>query len=790
LTELYHFLRLLFVKLGTQYCPDCDVPIEPQRFDAIAARLMRDYRGVHIGLLAPLVVARKGYYTDLAKWAAAKGYTHLRVDGEFLPTGKWPRLSRFQEHDIELPVADLEIDPANEAALREALLRALDFGKGVVQVIAPLNGLMQGSARVTEATFSTKRACPSCGTSFPELDPRLFSFNSKHGWCEACYGTGLKLSGIGWDEEREKTGTEDHVLDSWLEWLEVDEACPACEGKRLNPTALHVRFRGQSIADLTTLSVDSVERFFQELRMEGREGDIARDILAELKARLSFLREVGLSYLSLDRSAPTLSGGEAQRIRLASQLGSNLRGVCYILDEPTIGLHPRDNRILLDTLAKLESKGNTLVVVEHDEDTIRHAEHVIDLGPGAGTLGGRVVAQGPAEALMQQPESITGRFLSQPLRHPLQPRRAVERNTPDIDVIGARLHNLKKADVRVPLGRLTVVTGVSGSGKSTLARDVLHENLVQLLGSHRRRNDSGLYGCREIRGWEQVSRVLEVDQTPIGKTPRSCPATYVGFWDAIRRMFAETTEARMRGYGPGRFSFNTAGGRCDSCEGRGLKTIEMSFLPDVKVTCEACGGARFSPETLMVQFKGRSIGEVLAMSVDDAAEFFSAHRSIHHALKLLQDVGLGYITLGQQSPTLSGGEAQRIKLVTELSKAAGQRPVVPGRAQRRPGIQGSSGGAISTLYVLDEPTVGLHMADVEKLIRVLHRLVDAGNTVVVIEHNLDVMADADWIIDLGPEGGDAGGRVVAQGSPEDVANATDRSHTAKVLKTFLAERGR
>ncbi len=787
LTELYHFLRLLFVKLGTQYCPDCDVPIEPQRFDAIAARLMRDYRGAHIGLLAPLVVARKGYYTDLAKWAAPKGYTHLRVDGEFLPTGKWPRLSRFQEHNIELPVADLEIDPANEVALREALLRALDFGKGVVQVIAPLDGLMQGSARVTEATFSTKRACPSCGTSFPELDPRLFSFNSKHGWCEACYGTGLKLGDIGWDEEREKTGTEDHVLDSWLEWLEVDEVCPACDGKRLNPTALHVRFRGQSIADLTTLTVASVERFFEELRMGGREGDIARDILAELKARLSFLREVGLSYLSLDRSAPTLSGGEAQRIRLASQLGSNLRGVCYILDEPTIGLHPRDNRILLETLAKLESKGNTLVVVEHDEDTIRHAEHVIDLGPGAGTLGGRVVAQGPAEALMQQPESITGQFLSKPLRHPLQPRRAVQRNTPRIDVIGARLHNLNNADVRVPLGRLTVVTGVSGSGKSTLARDVLHENLVQLLGSHRRRSDAGLYGCREIRGWEQVSRVLEVDQTPIGKTPRSCPATYVGFWDAIRRMFAETTEARMRGYGPGRFSFNTAGGRCDACEGQGLKTIGMSFLPDVKVTCEACGGARFSPETLMVRFKGRSIGELLAMSVDGAAEFFSAHRSIHHALKLLQDVGLGYITLGQQSPTLSGGEAQRIKLVTELAKT---RETSLPRLRGRVGVGAQPDVGTRTLYVLDEPTVGLHMADVEKLIRVLHRLVDAGNTVVVIEHNLDVMADADWIIDLGPEGGDAGGRVVAQGSPEDVANTTDRSHTAKVLKTFLAERGR
>jgi excinuclease ABC subunit A len=785
LTELYHFLRLLFVKLGTQYCPDCDVSIEPQSFDAIAARLLREYRGVHVGVLAPLVVARKGYYTDLAKWAAGKGYKHLRVDGEFLPTGKWPRLSRFHEHSIELPVADMVVDPANEPALREALARALDFGKGVVQVLAPLDGLMQGTAKVRETSFSTKRACPSCGKSFPELDPRLFSFNSKHGWCEACYGTGLKLSGIGWDEEREKTGTEDHVLDSWLEWLEVDEACSACEGKRLNPTALHVRFRGQSIGDITTLPVAAVERFFQGLRMEGREGEIARDILAELKARLSFLRDVGLSYLSLDRSAPTLSGGEAQRIRLASQLGSSLRGVCYVLDEPTIGLHPRDNRILLDTLAKLESKGNTLIVVEHDEDTIRHAEHVIDLGPGAGTRGGQVVAQGSADALTRQPESITGRFLSHPLRHPLEPRRPVDRSTARIDVVGARLHNLKNADVRVPLGRLTVVTGVSGSGKSTLARDVLHENISQRLGTPRRKNDAGFYGCREIRGWERIGRILEVDQTPIGKTPRSCPATYVGFWDAIRKMFAETTEARMRGYGPGRFSFNTAGGRCESCEGQGLKTIAMSFLPDVKITCEACGGARFSPETLAVRFKGKSIGDVLAMSVDEAAEFFSAHR-IHHALKLLQDVGLGYITLGQQSPTLSGGEAQRIKLVTELAKTReGSRP----RGRGRVGAETASDAGTRTLYVLDEPTVGLHMADVEKLIRVLHRLVDAGNTVVVIEHNLDVMADADWIIDLGPEGGDAGGHVVVQGSPDDVATGAQPSHTAQVLKTFLAQRG-
>jgi excinuclease ABC subunit A len=789
MTEVYHFLRLLYMKLGVQHCPQCRVPIEPQSFESIAARIQRDYRGERVGLLAPLVVNRKGYYTDLAKWAHGKGYGFLRVDGEFLPTDRWPRLDRFKEHTLELPVADIAVGPETERQLREALTTALDFGKGVVHVLAGLERLEAAKKAARNArveldlplqVFSTRRACPSCGTSFPELDPRLFSFNSKHGWCTACLGTGVEIAGYRQDDEEDRT-QEDKRLDDWIdEHGAANQVCGACAGQRLNPVALNVIFRGRSIADVTMQPVDRVHDFVRGLDLAGRDAEIARDIVAELDSRLGFLAEVGLSYLSLDRAAPTLSGGEAQRIRLASQLGSNLQGVCYVLDEPTIGLHPRDNRVLLDTLSRLEAKGNTLVVVEHDEDTIRRAHHVIDLGPGAGKLGGRVIADGDAETLMRSPDSITGRFLREPLKHPLQPRRAVKRDTPSIEVSGASLHNLKRADARFPLGRLTVVTGVSGSGKSTLARDVLHDNLVRLVGAERRRKDQdALAGCAAIRGWEAIGRVLEVDQTPIGKTPRSCPATYVGFWDGIRRLFADTNEARMRGYGATRFSFNTAGGRCDACEGQGVKKIEMSFLPDVRVLCEVCRGARFNAETLAVKWRGKSIGDVLAMSVDEAVEFFAAHPSIHHALRLLQDVGLGYLTLGQQSPTLSGGEAQRIKLVTELAKVRMDGADAAGRP-------GRPGTARSTLYVLDEPTVGLHMADVEKLIRVLHRLVDAGNTVVVIEHNLDVMADADWIVDLGPEGGDAGGRVVAQASPEGLAERD--THTARALAPFLAER--
>ena len=774
-TEIHHFLRLLFVKLGTQYCPDCDVPIEPQSIDAIAARILKERRNETIAVLAPLVVNRKGIYTDLAKWALGKGVSHLRVDGEYLPTQKWPRIDRFKEHTLELPIAQVVVTPANEKELRAALAAAIEAGKGVVHVCCG------GWGGRDVQVYSTNRACGSCGRSFPELDPRLFSYNSKHGWCADCYGTGLKIAGTqaAWDDERAKTGTEDHVLDSWVEWLQIDEACPSCDGKRLNREALAVRFRDQSIADMSAQPISTAHAFFKALTVAGREGEIARDILAELDSRLGFLEQVGLGYLSLDRGAPTLSGGEAQRIRLAAQLGSNLRGVCYILDEPTIGLHPRDNKILLEVLHKLNQNGNTLIVVEHDEDTIRHAQHVIDLGPGAGRVGGQIVAQGTAAELEKNPDSITGRFLANPLKHPVQPRRPVPRGSPSIEIKGAAMHNLANVDVKFPLGRLSVVTGVSGSGKSTLARDVLRENMERLVAATRdRKKIPAISGARSVTGWEPVSRVLEVDQTPIGKTPRSCPATYVGFFDTIRKLFADTQESRIRGYTASRFSFNTAGGRCDACEGQGVKKVEMSFLPDVKVLCEECRGSRFNPETLAVKMRGKSIGEVLALSVDEGVEFFANHPSIHHALRLLQDVGLGYLTLGQQSPTLSGGEAQRIKLVTELSKV--RRIDVPDPRRRVPLAQ--------TLYVLDEPTVGLHMADVEKLIRVLHRLVDAGNTVVLIEHNLDVIAEADWIIDMGPEGGGGGGRVVMAAPPEAFLERDAKTHTAKALREFMTGR--
>jgi excinuclease ABC subunit A len=778
-TEVWHFLRLLWVKLGLQHCLLDGSPVRAQSAESIAHQIVRDHSGQHVGLLAPLVVNRKGVYTDLAKWAAARGHTHLRVDGEFIPTQPFPRIDRFKEHTIELPVGDLVVGPHTEPRLRELLQATLEHGRGVLHLLWPLDKLgvgmdFGGTGRGVGSVkvFSTKRACPTCGTSYPELDPRMFSYNSKHGWCMGCVGTGLKLT-----REQRKAfddsvrGDDDQGREMTFPSEEpevegvVDEACGECNGARLNPTSLKVTFEGTPIDRVARLSVHEARAWVGGLQLAGRDAEIARDVIAEIRSRLEFLAEVGLGYLTLDRAAPTLSGGEAQRIRLAAQLGSNLQGVCYVLDEPTIGLHPRDNAILLKALSRLSDAGNTLVVVEHDEDTIRRAEHLIDIGPGAGKRGGQLVAQGTVSDLSKAPDSVTGRLLARPLKHPLQARRAgpVEQW---LTVSGAHLHNLRRVDLRVPLARLVVVTGVSGSGKSTLARDVLLANVQSAVGGKRQWS-----GCSGLTGFEAIDRVLEVDQTPIGKTPRSCPATYIGFWDAIRKLYNETLEAKARGYSSARFSFNTGDGRCPGCEGQGMKTIAMSFLPDVKVPCDVCHGARFNAETLAVTWRGKSIGDVLRMEVDEALPFFASMPAIGHPLKLLQDVGLGYLTLGQPSPTLSGGEAQRIKLVTELSKV---RDDVTRRGNRAP----------RTLYVLDEPTVGLHMADVERLIRVLHRLVDGGHSVVVIEHDLDVIAEADWVIDLGPEGGSAGGAIVAEGAPEQVVAAG--THTGRALAPVLA----
>jgi excinuclease ABC subunit A len=777
--------------------------VAPQTPQSIAAQLMKQFKGQHIGLLAPLVLNRKGVYTELADWARPRGYTHLRVDGNFLPTSGFPRIDRFKEHTIELPVLSLDVNAGNEQALRDGLATALEHGKGVVHVLSHMDGIERALAagEPTEAlgslqVYSTLRACPVCATSYNELDPRLFSYNSKHGWCPDCVGTGVKLSkeqrkvlddSVRDDKDRgrEQTFAEPEVEDL------VDTVCPTCDGTRLNATARAVTFAGVGITELARLSVDDISTWMQTLdaeRLSQREMDIARDLIPEIKARLSFLQDVGLGYLTLDRGAPTLSGGEAQRIRLAAQLGSNLQGVCYVLDEPTIGLHARDNRILLRALQTLSDKGNTLVVVEHDEDTIRHADHIIDIGPSAGKRGGRLVAQGSVADVQAASESQTGRYLLHAIRHPLGARREIIPSTSKenseapawLTVHNAKLHNLADVTALVPLKRLVAITGVSGSGKSTLARDVLLSNVAMAVGKRSTKAGRDALaagevlpwtGCSHISGFEAIDRVLEVDQTPIGKTPRSCPATYIGFWDTIRKLFAETLEAKARGYAAGRFSFNTGEGRCPSCEGQGVRTIEMSFLPDVKVPCEACHGARFNPETLAVTWRGKSIGDVLQMEVDEAVTFFESMPSISHPLQLLKDVGLGYLTLGQPSPTLSGGEAQRIKLVTELSKV---RDDVTKRGNKAP----------HTLYVLDEPTVGLHMADVEKLIHVLHRLVNGGHSVVVIEHDLDVMAEADWVIDLGPEGGKGGGQIVAATTPEGLVKLG--THTGQALMPVLA----
>jgi excinuclease ABC subunit A len=782
-TEVYHFLRLLFAKTGTQFCPDCDLPVEKQSLAAIVRQVETAARRGPLTVLAPLVKARKGFHTEVARWAERQGFEILYVDGRLVPLSDFKKLERFKEHTISVVVGSwrkFTTCAAQLSKLRHMIERALEIGRGTAHLLDAKNRL---------TTMSTEMSCPGCGRAFEELDPRLFSFNSPHGWCETCSGFGEI-----WNEAAQCGDPEsgesqlESELEAEREFEEVEEeeaqACPGCNGARLNATARHVRVHGLTIDHFNQRSAGEALALVRKLRFRGNQKVIAQDLIPEIEQRLRFMDNVGLGYLALGRSAKTLSGGESQRIRLAAQLGSNLRGVLYVLDEPTIGLHARDNLRLLDTLAALREKGNSLVIVEHDEETMRRADHIIDLGPGAGVHGGELVAQGTLREIEETAASQTGRCLRTPLCHPV---RKIRRSLGDVEdwleVCGARENNLKNLEARFPIGRLSVITGISGSGKSTLMRSVLLPAVAAVCDRRGRKQNRPGNGSHRpprqgaISGAEAIEAVYEVDQSPIGKTSRSTPATYIKVLDEIRNLFAQLPVSRVRGYSASRFSFNTQGGRCEACSGQGVIKLEMSFLPNTYVPCEDCGGKRYNPQTIEVLYHDRSIGDVLDMTIAEAAEFFAAHPKIARPLSLLAETGLGYLKLGQPSPTLSGGEAQRLKLATTLTRGASRAANERLRKMRKPK---------STLYLLEEPTIGLHMADVELLLNVLHRLVDEGNTVIVIEHNLSVIAEADYVLDLGPEAGSAGGEIVAAGAPEKVAKSR-LSRTAPFLRKVLME---
>ena len=767
-TEVYHFLRLLFAKTGRQFCPECDLPVESQSLAAITKQIEAAAKRGPIKVLAPLVKARKGFHSDIARWAERQGFDTLLIDGELVPISQFRRLARFKEHTISVVVGVSDSKRISKA--REFAQRALDIGRGTAHLLDSKNKL---------TVMSTEMSCPNCGRAFEELDPRLFSFNSPHGACEECGGFGEI-----WDQEFQ-TGAEDNsdsVVENELaaeresEWIDATEAheCPRCHGSRINEVARHVRVQGMTIDQFTNLSASEAAEKIDKLKFTGTQQTIAADLIPEIRQRLRFMENVGLGYLALGRSAKTLSGGESQRIRLAAQLGSNLRGVLYVLDEPTIGLHPRDNLRLLATLEALREKGNSLVIVEHDDETMRRADHIVDLGPRAGVHGGEVVATGTLLDIERAENSETGRCLKKPLSHPTRESRRSLRTVEDwMEIHGARANNLKDVNVRFPVGRLSVITGISGSGKSTLMHDVLLPAVIQDLENKKRKGNGDLF--KLVSGTQEIEAVYEVDQSPIGKTSRSTPGTYIKVFDEIRNLYAQLPVSRMRGYSASRFSFNAEGGRCETCKGQGVIKLEMNFLPEALVPCEDCGGRRYNPQTLEVLYNEKSIGDVMEMTIEEAAEFFSAYPKIARPLLLLVETGLGYLKLGQPSPTLSGGEAQRLKLVTQLKRGVSRATNERIRKMRKPG---------SMLYLLEEPTIGLHMADVDLLLKVLHRLVDEGNTVIVIEHNLSVIAEADYIVDLGPEAGADGGKVVALGTPEQIAkNKTSR--TAPFLRKVL-----
>ncbi|WP_337774235.1 excinuclease ABC subunit UvrA [Mitsuokella jalaludinii] len=838
-TEIYDYLRLLFARVGHPHCPKCGKPITQQSVDQMIDQIRELPERTKLLVMAQVVRGKKGEHKKVLAHIRHEGYVRVRIDGEVMDIGEDIQLEKNKKHTIEVVIDRLVVREGMESRLADSLETALKLGEGVAYVQIVGGELLM---------FSENFACVDCGISLPEITPRMFSFNNPYGACPVCTGLGSHMEfdeelvvpdaslSVGggvfaplsknlhsyamcvmkailenrgysletpWQELDKKTkqallygsGEErfhfrytnmfgedkeyfvpfegvmpllarryhetdsDEMRESYENYM-TEIPCKACHGARLKPETLAVTVGGKNIDEVTRMTIREADAFFTQLTLTQRETKIARQILKEIHARLNFLLDVGLDYLTLSRSAGTLSGGEAQRIRLATQIGSGLQGVLYVLDEPSIGLHQRDNNRLLATLKHLRDLGNTLIVVEHDEDTMYAADHIIDIGPGAGAHGGRVVAEGTAEEIKKNPDSVTGAYLSRRKFIPV-PQKRRPGNGKFIEVVGAAENNLKNLTVKFPLGTLTLVTGVSGSGKSTLVNEILYKGIASRL--YHVKGKPGKH--KKIKGLENIDKIIDIDQQPIGRTPRSNPATYTGVFDAIRDLFSQTSEARMRGYKAGRFSFNVKGGRCEACKGDGILKIEMHFLPDVYVPCEVCKGARYNRETLEVRYKGKNISEVLDMTIDEAVDFFANVPRIARKLKIIQDVGLGYIKLGQPATTLSGGEAQRVKLATELSRR-------------------STG---KTLYILDEPTTGLHTADIHKLLDILQRLVAGGDTVVVIEHNLDVIKTADYIIDLGPEGGDKGGTVVATGRPEDIVKVPE-SYTGKFLRPLLEEK--